>query len=384
MKLFYQYSRQNLKRVGFMVMTALILSLMNLSGGCEAYNKDDTAAAIDRKELLTLYVDAVIVPQYKSLTDAMNTLKTKTTELCTNPNDSNLASVKNAWQDGKIAWIRTEGHNFGPIADQRLDGVIHRWPLRVNDIDNFFNAGDLSLTALEKQGALTRGLPPFEYMLYGADGNLSIEAFTAGGDRCIYLQSLTSDLVTNTTKVVSAWEAEGDNYRDAFINAGTNTTSFSRQQQALELVINELIHTIRFMEDSKLASPMGKRNKGIAQPGDVESPYSKLSGTFLAANFSALRTLFLGGDSKQKNSIADEIATSNQALYEEILAAITAAETALTAALADDQTIKDIVSSDSAKLDPVFAAVKNLLRLFAADVAGHFAVTPTFSDNDGD
>ncbi|SMF59616.1 imelysin family protein [Pseudobacteriovorax antillogorgiicola] len=350
--------------------------------GCKEAGDPAAQTVVDRQNLLELYADSIILPNYEDLAQKGEALETAVLELCTNPSAETYSGAQAAWSAAYLAFATTEVHNFGPIKSQRLDSKIHSWPIRVNDIETFIAAGALSEADVKAGGALVKGLPVIEYMIYGANRDLDASAFVADESRCQYLLSLTATLADNTAALHSSWAESGDNFRRDFVDAGSEDSMYGKQTEALDDMVNQMIHTIQFIEGDKVARPLGKRNNGVAQPDDVESPYGQLSKSLILTNLSSIRQAFLGGDSLQDNSVAAIIQESSPELYEEVTAAITAAESSL------GQTTGSLsiaVQGDEAALvEGCFTSLKELLRLFAADVAGVLGVTPTFSDNDGD
>lgn len=350
---------------------------------CTPSGGEDSAPVveIDRQETLALYADDVIIPAYETFNQKALALDEQAQNFCAVVSEQGFADLKSTWEAAMLAWSATEVHNFGPAMTLRLDSSIYFWPSRPNRIEDFISAGDLSYEAVKSGSSLIKGLSVLEYLIYGYKDNANTFASFEDEGRCTYLQSLAKLLLEDSASLLSAWQPENGNFRDEFALAGNGSASYSRQKQALDAMVNEMIQLTQTVEGVKLARPLGKRSSGTPKPEEVESAYAGISKAIIATNLESLKIAFQGGSEKKIHSLADIIASENNDLWLDLQNELQASELLLKSS--EDSLATDVVLKTELT-EQTFSQVKGLLNLLASDVASILGVTPTFSDNDGD
>lgn len=101
-------------------------------------NDDELTAIVDQ------YVDVVVLPTYKSLKEATETLYNKVETFRKNPSDANFSAAAQAWLDAREPWETSEAFLFGPVADKGLDPNMDSWPLDQAGIVQILKSGNYS------------------------------------------------------------------------------------------------------------------------------------------------------------------------------------------------------------------------------------------------
>lgn len=102
-------------------------------------SNDDKLAAI-----VNQYVDVVVLPTYKSLKEATETLYNKVETFRKNPSDANFSAAAQAWLNAREPWETSEAFLFGPVADKGLDPNMDSWPLDQAGIVQILKSGNYS------------------------------------------------------------------------------------------------------------------------------------------------------------------------------------------------------------------------------------------------
>ena len=326
-----------------------------------------------RRELLESLVDVVYLPTSRDFAAAAGPLVEATAALCAEPSAANQQAAQLAWREARRPWKQAEPFtSFGPAADLRIDSAVDFWPLRVADVED-----ELAATApitddyIAGLGATRKGLPVIEYLLFGDLARLQ--------DRpCEYLEALARAVAADADRLVSAWS----DFRAELVGAGDGSATYPRLSDAVNDTANGIFIAAEIAEGVKLAEPLGRRDGGIAQPQNVESPYSDNSIADLVDSFAGIRNAYTasyGGASGLGFSAL--VAGANPGLDADVRARI---DECVAAAEAIEPTLATAVSDDPATVELAFTCSKELLRLLKSDVAGLLGVTPTFGDVDGD
>ncbi|MDE6655216.1 MAG: peptidase M75, partial [Muribaculaceae bacterium] len=88
------------------------------------------------------YVDAVVVPTYRSLKDKNATLYQAVANFKNSPSDANFATACNAWLEAREPWEKSEAFLFGPVDALGLDPNMDSWPLDQDNIVQILNSGN--------------------------------------------------------------------------------------------------------------------------------------------------------------------------------------------------------------------------------------------------
>lgn len=188
-------------------------------------SSDPNAFAYDGKGKVAGYVD-LVAGTYLAAQQAAAALREAIDTLHAAPEAATLEVARQAWLAARGAYLETEAFLFyagpadgpgGPFP--RLNG----WPVEPAVIDGLLadSAQSLNFRALARLNTIeppvkiTTGLHVIEYLLWGADGALTAEAFAGetGARRGEYAASLAQLFLNDMTVVATAWAPGSNNYR---------------------------------------------------------------------------------------------------------------------------------------------------------------------------
>ncbi|MEQ9495779.1 MAG: imelysin family protein [Deltaproteobacteria bacterium] len=330
-----------------------------------------TQSTVDREALVLELADAVIIPSYDDLAAEASDLERATSTLCETRTSTALDAARAAWKDVRRPWRIAEAYELGPVRDLRIKNAVEFLPLREDDLLEVLN-GDapIDATYISGLGVAARGLPVLEYLLWEGDVAAAL-GDTAPSRRCLYIDALAADLVTQSNRLADAWKGEG--YRMEFAAEGS---------MAVDDLVNSVIEVLQLLEGERLALPLGRRDGGVPQLDAIEVRRSGAALADVRAGLEGVAAVYTGDyGSNDSGGIEALVAGANPTLDQRILGQIAASRAALdrvteplSAAIVDSPTL----------VEDAFIALRALLRLVAADLASQLGVTTTFSDNDGD
>lgn len=120
------------------------------------------------------YVDAVVIPTYKSLKEKNAELYQTVLNFKNSPSDANFAIACNAWLVAREPWEKSEAFLFGPVDALGLDPNMDSWPLDQDNIVQILNSGkynDLNWTDGDDDATIeavqsVRGFHTLEFLLF--------------------------------------------------------------------------------------------------------------------------------------------------------------------------------------------------------------------------
>lgn len=186
---------------------------------------DTSAFAYEAKAQVAGYVD-LVAKNYTAAQDAATALREALDALRSAPTAEALEAARKTWRTAASAYAETEAFlNYaGPVDGPggpfpRLNG----WPVDPAMIDSLLADSSQSLAfraiarlnKVEAPAKITTGLHVLEYLLWGADGAVTAEAFAgeAGARRGEYAAALAQLFLNDMTVVAAAWAPGSNNYR---------------------------------------------------------------------------------------------------------------------------------------------------------------------------
>lgn len=88
------------------------------------------------------YVDAVILPTYKELSEKNSALYDAVAAFVKNPSNSLMTACASAWMTARQPWETSEAFLFGPVDLLGLDPNMDSWPLDQDAIVNILTSGN--------------------------------------------------------------------------------------------------------------------------------------------------------------------------------------------------------------------------------------------------
>jgi putative iron-regulated protein len=184
---------------------------------------DPNAFNYDAKAQVSAYVD-LVATTYTEALDAANAMREGVAALVETPNADTLRGARDLWLAARAAYLKSEAYlNYaGPV-----DGAggpfprLNQWPVDPAAIDGIIADDGQSLkfrdvaalNRIEPPVKITTGLHVLEYLLWGADGQLTAEAFASQPRRGEYANALTRLFSNDMGVLAAAWAPGSNNYR---------------------------------------------------------------------------------------------------------------------------------------------------------------------------
>lgn len=362
---------------------SLILTMFFFS--CEdKENENNVADDFDRKALLTDLAE-IIEQSYNDYSVQLYILEDATSAFTTDPNESNLQILREAWSQALLKWQYVAPFDFGLAEDVALVASTNVYPVSESMINSNIESGEYNLQSAVNLAAI--GLQAIDYMIHGvADTESEIIALYTTDElatnRLEYLNNLVSALINLTNEVEVNW-TEGSSQREDFIN--NDGTS---QGSSLGLFLNAFNKSFeKTTRTNKLGIPTGALTfSQNPNPGSVEAFYENDNSiAYLKASVDAFEKIYLGTD---ENSIGlqeylvhldamhgditlDEAIIDN---IEQLKSGIDNMQNPLSVYLVDQQ-------ADALE---VYGFMQNLVVLWKVDMMSTLGILITYQDNDGD
>ncbi|MBR4643651.1 MAG: peptidase M75 [Bacteroidaceae bacterium] len=97
----------------------------------------------EMENIVSTYVDQVVLPTYADLVSKTTALRQAIVELSNEPSIANFKSAADLWIEAREPWETSEAFLFGPVADLGLDPNMDSWPLDVDAIKGVMESGNI-------------------------------------------------------------------------------------------------------------------------------------------------------------------------------------------------------------------------------------------------
>ena len=325
-------------------------------------NTDEDSSALSSNVLTNISVN-VITETYSDLYQKASEMNSIAEEI-TVGNDAKLQELKEAWQNTRAPWEKSEGFLYGPVDTQGIDPSIDSWPVDVNAINNILSSDNEITPELLESNNEARGFHTIEYFIWGLDGNKPAGDLT---ERQIeYLQAATQNLKQKTQQLYSGWLSSEDNYAANFINAGETGSIYSSQKAALEEMAEGMAAIADEVANGKIETPLNGNN-GEAKPEAEESRFSNNSKLDFANNIRSIQNIYLGDYSdSQGKGLTDIVSKTNPELDNRVKIAITDAIQAIEAI---PGTFTDAIISNRSQVESAQNKVAVLFQILHSEVS---------------
>jgi predicted lipoprotein len=348
------------------VIAAFVIGLGFSSCNDDDNNSDATNDLDSKKtEVITQYVNQVVVSTYKSLADKSITLYQACSDLNDNLTQDNIETACEAWIAARKYWEQSEAFLYGAASDYNIDPHIDSWPLDKSQLDLTLKNSTL-IANMKKNGSnfdgfatLGYGLLGFhaiEYMLFRDGEARKVEGGTDSDgntynalseEELIYCKAVAEDLRNQCIRLESSWAGVNNvttdkqtilaetelepsmNYGEAMTTAGeTGNVLYKSQIAAYVQILQGASDIADEVGNTKITDPVSSGNVL-----DVESWYSWNSITDFADNIRSIQYAYLGGTSGSANesSVSTYIESLDATLNNEIKTVITDAITKIEA-----------------------------------------------------
>ncbi|MCO5233183.1 MAG: hypothetical protein LC105_03110 [Chitinophagales bacterium] len=240
----------------------------------------------------------VILPTYKSLSDASAALKSATITLKNNPTNENLVAAKEAWKEARTYWEQSEGFLFGPVDQEGIDPSIDSWPLNVGDLNAvLFGATPLNENTVNVLEETLKGFHTIEFLLWGENSDKSVDKFTTREFE--YLIACSGVLANDTKKLYDLWAPSSGDFIAQLTKAGKGSTIYISEKSALEEIANALVGITDEVGNSKIDDPFSSHDVKLE-----ESHFSNNSKSDFADNIRSVQNIYSGKFKDKGNGIS--------------------------------------------------------------------------------
>lgn len=97
----------------------------------------------EMEEIVSTYVDQVVLPTYADLVTKTAALRQAIVVLSNQPSSANFKKAADLWIEAREPWETSEAFLFGPVADLGLDPNMDSWPLDVDAIKGVMESGNI-------------------------------------------------------------------------------------------------------------------------------------------------------------------------------------------------------------------------------------------------
>ena len=254
--------------------------------GCR--KKDDTHAHFDATATLNDFANKVVLATYTDLADRAGDLLNAVKVLEADTNQAHLEQAQAAWKAARRPWEQSEAFLFGPVDTQGLDPALDSWPVNKVDLDGVLGSDqELTEASIDTLEDTLKGFHTIEYLLFRDGDQRKAEDITPR--ELEYLVATTENLKAKTAQLRNAWEASGENYAGEVANAGTSSTIYKSQKDAMQEMINGMIVIADEVANGKISDPFNEKDTTL-----VESQFSFNSISDFQDNIRGIQNVYMG------------------------------------------------------------------------------------------
>lgn len=235
---------------------------------CSSDTEDDIIQIneFDRSEILTNYVDNIIIPRHNDFKSEIDNLKIAVDEFVESPISSTYDNLHNQWLIAYKKWQHIEMFNIGKAEEINFLNTINTYPVDELRINENINSRKFNLTSSNDWSC--QGLSGIDYMLHGIDNSKEnvILKYSNNSNYGEYLKNLLDIIINNTDQVVNHWSEN----KNSFVNSSGNSNTSS-----LNMLTNDFVYYFeKGLRTNKIGIPVGYFSGGNVFPDKVEAYYS--------------------------------------------------------------------------------------------------------------
>ena len=252
-------------------------------------SSDSDSNSFNHKEMLTNWVDNIIIPSITNFDNSLEIFKESATTFVNAPTTETLSNLKEAWLSSFLKWQHVEMFDIGLSEEIYYKNRINLYPTNVERIEN--NISTLNYDLDEPVNFSAQGLNSIDYLLFGIGEN-EVEIISKFSDENLnygkYLTDLVDKMVSLTYEIKSSWS---DEYKSSFISSTDNTASSS-----INKVVNDFIYYFeKGYRANKIGIPAGVfSDKPL--PDRVEAYYGQNYSKILALEATDAVNNFFNGN----------------------------------------------------------------------------------------
>ena len=269
--------------------TEKIISNNTTDNSSSNTTSNDKLNSFDHKEMLTNWVDNIIIPSITNFDNSLEIFKESATTFVNAPTTETLSNLKEAWLSSFLKWQHVEMFDIGLSEEIYYKNRINLYPTNVERIEN--NISNLNYDLDKPVNFSAQGLNSIDYLLFGIGENED-EIISKFSDENLnygkYLTDLVDKMLSLTYEIKSSWS---DEYKSSFISSTDNTASSS-----INKVVNDFIYYFeKGYRANKIGIPAGVfSDKPL--PDRVEAYYGKKYSKILALEATDAVNYFFNGN----------------------------------------------------------------------------------------
>lgn len=369
---------------GLFVMITLAALLFSFSCKKKQNKEEDNAPDFDKAAMLSNIGNNIILTNYQSFNDKVNTLNSAIGTFTTSPDSAGLFALRVLFIDTYVAWQKCSVFELGQAETELMRGALNTFPVDTVQINTNISTGTYNLSSAENID--TKGFPAVEFLLYGpGDITVTLSKYSTAPDaanRKDYLLAVVTEVKNKTNAVYSSWSASGGNYIASFISSqGLDIGSSTGN------LVNQLNYDLELLKNIKIGIPSGVKSLGTPYPEKTEAYYSGLSLQLAKENLQTIENVYLGksasGDGMGLDDYLDHLGAQNASggLNDAIKGKFVSAKAKLNAI---PETLSQSVLTNSNAVNEAYNELQQLVVLLKVDMTSALGVAITYQDNDGD
>ena len=346
----------------------------------------------DRGQVLNALADEVMEVHYNELLEKATQSVMVLTQFTQSPNLTSLEQARQSWKNLSLIWARGESFYLGPVLENNRNVYIQyqeKKPSSIWSVLSNYHSGML----ISQLGSLNRGLPVIEFLLFNTNNGTNLSQNTTlfmytnqvyGSNSKLYLNKLIED-VNLLIKDIHREMVDKSKGHLLFIkNAGKR--NYEREYENInaffDVLVNRMVNIAEAIVITKLGRPLNKKGGGPYHPTTVQAYESRYSLELIKANYTSLSYLFKGGINNHKQGLTAMLRDRGSSIGDTI-------EKQLNTSLAIANSFSthlqgELEVNNGGKVEELYQASFELLRLIKVDLANTLTVTVLFSENDGD
>lgn len=348
---------------------SIVFSLFFISS-CDTNkgDKKEDGPDFDQSAMLSNFSENIILPSFENLVLQTQELGLAADSFGLEKNQRTLEVLQAQFKQTYLAWQQVSHLEFGPSDAAGIRSNVNIFPTNTSLIEQNIQKGNSVLDALGNKAA--KGFPALDYLIHKDNDSALLVAFS-DTKRTEYLLKVVEDLSSKINKVSTDWVA----YKSTFNNAtGTDVGS------SAGMLINALNqHYERFFRDGKIGIPLGVRSSGTARPQDSEAFYAGFSFDLIAANYMAMKELYIGADGIGLDDYL--IASGAEDIDEVIKSQMVIIESKLNQF---NTTMPQAIQNQNSELLSTYQEIQKLIVYWKVDMPSRLGILITYQDNDGD
>lgn len=369
--------------VGGMAFGATASLAGSALAGCDSVEKKPE---VDRKRVLADTAEKVIIPTYAELSAAAAKLSVDAAALRDAPSEATLVTAQASWKATRLPWTESRAFLFGPAKDA---GFADEIDFTTDELEVETEAGGTAEPTdayLQNLGARKRGLQALEILLFEPTGNAAVLAKLTTGDaaphRRAYLAALAARVAVKAAALHDAWDPAKGNFLAQLRDAGSGSTTYPEQKQAVDALLNAIVFGAEDISDNRFGKPLGVRDGGVVQPASI---ISVRSGNDLAEIEAYWRGVAAAYECTRGGvtgvSLSDAVKRESERADGEARIAIEQATSSVGTVRAP---YASALTDDLADVTAAREAARKVKNILASEVASILGLTIKFNTNDGD